>query len=109
MSMKKLYIFCEAVARFLNKSVLDQVALRQGLSEVLLFPLLLLLLFSVFPPTLGIFLHVQADVGTPKRIYAVSDIGERQADRQIFHTLVFGRLTQCISLYEDKSVCVGAV
>jgi hypothetical protein len=81
MSMKKLYVACEVVVKFLNKSVVDQVALRQGLPAVLLF-LLLLLLFSVFPPTLGIFLHVQADVGTPRHIYTVSDIGERQADRQ---------------------------
>lgn len=68
MSMKKLYVVCEVVVTFLNKSVVDQVALTQGLTAVLLFLLL--------------FLHVQADVGTPKHIYAVSDIGERQADRQ---------------------------
>jgi len=72
--MKKLYVVCEVVVKFLNKSVVDQVALRQGLTAVLLFLLLLLLLlllFSVFPPTLGIFLHVEAD-----------DIGERQTRRQ---------------------------
>jgi len=72
MLMKKLYVVCEVVVKFLNKSVVDQVALRQGLTAVLLFLLLLLLLlFSVFPPTLGIFLHVEAD-----------DIGERQTRRQ---------------------------
>ena len=70
MLMKKLYVVCEVVVKFLNKSVVDQVALRQGLTAVLLFHLLLLL-FSVFPPTLGIFLHVEAD-----------DIGERQTRRQ---------------------------
>jgi hypothetical protein len=69
--MKKLYVVCEVVVTFLSKSVVDQVALRQGLTAVLLFLLL--------------FLHVQADVGTPKHIhYTLFRISEsaRQTDRQ---------------------------
>jgi hypothetical protein len=106
MSMKKLHAFCEVVVILLNKSVVDQVALRQG------SPFPPPPLFSIIPPPLGIYFNVlvQAGVGTPKTyIYAVSDIGERQTDRQTFQLFFFERLTQCVSLYEDKSVCVGAV
>ena len=103
--MKKLYVVCAVVVKFLNKSVVDQVALRQGLTAVLLF-LLLLLLFSVFPPTLGIFFSCTSWRGNPKRIYAVSDIGERQAETDKYFTLLSSkgqhsayrstRISQCV-------------
>jgi hypothetical protein len=50
MSMKKLCVFCEVVVKSMNKSVVDEVALRRGLSAVLL------LLFSVLH-SICIFMH----------------------------------------------------